>query len=45
MNFDTEASPWNLPELSWYWGYPLFWGINVIVVLVLVVVFRRKGWL
>ncbi len=23
MNFNTEKSPLNMPELSWYFGYPL----------------------
>ncbi len=23
MNFKSENSPWNMPELSWYWGYPV----------------------
>ena len=22
MNFDSKASPWNMPELHWAWGYP-----------------------
>jgi len=22
MNFQTERSPWNMPELTWYLGYP-----------------------
>jgi hypothetical protein len=22
MNFNPESSPWNMPELSWRWGYP-----------------------
>ncbi len=22
MNFKTELSPWNMPELNWYYGYP-----------------------
>ena len=22
MNFDTEVSPWNMPELNWRYGYP-----------------------
>ncbi len=22
MNFDTKGSPWNMPELGWYYGYP-----------------------
>lgn len=24
MNFNPQASPWNMPELSWYWGYPWY---------------------
>ncbi len=23
MYFNTEKSPYNMPELNWYWGYPL----------------------
>ena len=23
MNFDSDASPFNMPELGWYLGYPL----------------------
>jgi len=23
MNFKPEKSPFNMPELSWYYGYPL----------------------
>jgi magnesium transporter len=22
MNFNTSKSPWNMPELQGYWGYP-----------------------
>jgi magnesium transporter len=22
MNFDPTTSPWNMPEVRWYWGYP-----------------------
>ncbi|MBI3300790.1 MAG: magnesium/cobalt transporter CorA, partial [Deltaproteobacteria bacterium] len=22
MNFNPASSPWNMPELNWYWGYP-----------------------
>jgi magnesium transporter len=44
MNFDTEKSPWNMPELNWYWGYPLCWGVMVAIGLSLVYYFYRKGW-
>ncbi len=45
MNFDTEASPYNLPELSWYYGYPAFWGIIIILVVIMVIYFKKKDWL
>ena len=25
MNFDTNVSPWNMPELEWKYGYLLRW--------------------
>lgn len=45
MNFKTEVSPWNMPELSWYWGYPLSLLLMVALAMSLLVFFRRKGWL
>ena len=45
MNFDPGASPWNMPELSWYWGYPAVWAVMIAVAVVLVWFFRRKKWL
>jgi len=44
MNFD-RASPWNMPELGWRFGYPLALGICALVGVGLVFYFRRKGWL
>ena len=43
MNFDPEASPWNMPELSWYWAYPTFWLVMLGVGGGMVYYFRRKG--
>ncbi len=34
-----------MPELSWKWGYLGFWGITVVVVLALVIYFKKKKWL
>jgi magnesium transporter len=34
-----------MPELEWHWGYFMVWGIMVLVVLVMVVYFRKKAWL
>jgi magnesium transporter len=45
MNFDTAASPWNMPELKWYWGYPAVWVLMVSIAGGLLLFFRRKGWL
>ncbi|MFO7895284.1 MAG: magnesium/cobalt transporter CorA [Longimicrobiales bacterium] len=44
MNFDPDASPLNMPELGWYWGYPTVWAVMVVIGLGLVWFFRRKGW-
>lgn len=44
-NFNTEVSPWNLPELNWYWGYPSMLGLMLVVAGALVIYFQRKGWL
>lgn len=45
MNFDPEASPLNMPELSWYYGYPFAIGLMILFAAVLVVYFWRKGWI
>jgi len=45
MNFSTESSPWNMPELHWYWGYPSALGVMAAVALGLLYFFHRKGWL
>lgn len=44
MNFDPEASPWNMPELGWAYGYPFSLALMVILTIVMVIYFRRKGW-
>lgn len=45
MNFDTKVSPWNMPELEWYWGYPAVWAVMIGVAGGLLLFFKRKGWL
>ena len=44
MNFNPETSPYNMPELSWYWGYPTSIGIMVVIAIIMIIYFRRKGW-
>jgi magnesium transporter len=34
-----------LPELSWRWGYALFWLVCGTIAAVLLIYFRRKRWL
>jgi magnesium transporter len=44
MNFNTEKSPFNMPELNWYWGYFLCLGLMLTIALGLVYFFWRRGW-
>jgi magnesium transporter len=45
MNFNPAKSPWNMPELEWYWGYPYALGLMFLVIAGMLLFFRRKGWL
>ncbi len=45
MNFHTDKSPWNMPELAWYFGYPFALGLMGAIVVVMMIYFWRKGWL
>lgn len=44
MNFNPDVSPWNMPELEAYWGYPICWGVMIAIALALSYYFWRKGW-
>ncbi|MGF1541533.1 MAG: magnesium/cobalt transporter CorA, partial [Pleurocapsa sp.] len=44
MNFDSNESPWNMPELDWYWGYPFFWFLTIAIATGLIYLFWRRGW-
>ncbi len=44
MNFNTGASPWNMPELNWYFGYPFALGLMATVALTMLLLFKRRGW-
>jgi len=39
MNFEK------MPEVKWPWAYPAVWGIMILSAVVMLVLFRRKGWL
>jgi magnesium transporter len=45
MNFDPAASPWNMPELEWAYGYPTALGFMALIAVSLVVYFKWKKWL
>jgi len=45
MNFQTEKSPFNMPELTWRYGYPFALSLMAVSALGLVAYFWRKGWL
>jgi magnesium transporter len=44
MNFDPDASPWNMPELRAYWGYPICWAVMIAVSVGLSFYFWKQGW-
>lgn len=39
MNFE------NMPELQWHYGYYFLWGIILLIVAILVIIFRKNKWL
>lgn len=45
MNFNAEISPFNMPELDWYLGYPLVLLVMAGVVVGMLTYFWRKGWI
>ncbi|WP_338442440.1 magnesium/cobalt transporter CorA [Synechococcus elongatus IITB4] len=45
MNFNTQASRWNMPELNWPYGYPLVLMAMVAIAVVLLWLFWQRGWL
>lgn len=45
MNFDPQRSPWNMPELTWRYGYLFALLLMALTTGGLVLYFKRKGWL
>jgi magnesium transporter len=45
MNFNPEASPWNMPELNWFLGYPAALGVMAATAVGMLLFFHRKGWI
>jgi magnesium transporter len=34
-----------MPELGWYWGYPIALAIMATIAIVQLLFFRRRGWI
>jgi magnesium transporter len=45
MNFDAARSPWNMPELTWYYGYPATLILMAVIAIGMVGYFIKQGWL
>ena len=45
MNFDSNVSSLNMPELQWAFGYPFALGLMALLASGLLVYLFRKGWL
>lgn len=45
MNFNTSKSPYNMPELDSYFGYPAILLLMLIISLLLIFFFRKKKWM
>ncbi|MDZ4835710.1 MAG: magnesium/cobalt transporter CorA [Candidatus Melainabacteria bacterium] len=45
MNFNSNKSPYNMPELQMYYGYPVAILMMILVTLAVVVFLNYKGWL
>jgi magnesium transporter len=45
MNFDRKSSPWNMPELGWYLGYPFALLLMCATAAGLIWYIWKKGWL
>jgi magnesium transporter len=44
MNFNPDASPFNMPELNFYWGYPMALFAMILIGVILLIYFKRKKW-
>ncbi|WP_245415873.1 magnesium/cobalt transporter CorA [Mesorhizobium denitrificans] len=45
MNFDPDKSPFNMPELESYYGYPAALGFMALVALLTICFFKWKKWI
>ncbi|MBX9721744.1 MAG: magnesium/cobalt transporter CorA [Candidatus Obscuribacterales bacterium] len=45
MNFRTDISPFNMPELNWYFGYPVSILLMLLTSGAMLVYLRKRRWL
>ncbi|MCG8585212.1 MAG: magnesium/cobalt transporter CorA [Pirellulales bacterium] len=45
MNFNTEISPWNMPELNWRFGYFFALSAMALVATSMLLFFRHRRWI
>jgi magnesium transporter len=45
MNFNTDVSKWNMPELNWRYGYPFALALMAAVAIGMLINFKLRGWL
>ena len=45
MNFDPDSSPFNMPELRWYFGYPLALLSMLVTAVAMIIYFYRQSWI
>lgn len=45
MNFSYERSPYNMPELTWYYGYPIVLAVMLLIGIGLLLIFKKKRWI
>ncbi len=44
MNFNPEKSPFNMPELNAFWGYPICLAAMLLTAIAMVTLFWKRGW-
>lgn len=44
MNFNTQRSPLNMPELNAYFGYPAVLAVMFAIAVVMLIFFKRRNW-
>ncbi|WP_138378811.1 magnesium/cobalt transporter CorA [Luteithermobacter gelatinilyticus] len=45
MNFNAQISPWNMPELNFYYGYPLVLLLMLSLAGAMILYFAHKNWI